>query len=58
MASPSLIDAARSPGTKKTKVLRGERAKEVLDKVSKKDETVKKERPQAEKRKAMYGRDK
>lgn len=59
MASPNLLDALRlseSIKMKKTKVLRGNTAKSVLLKVSKKDE--KKNRSAGETRKAMYGKDK
>lgn len=39
----------------KTKVLRGDIAKTVLSRVAKKQPLEKKKRPEAEKRKAMYG---
>lgn len=58
MASPNLIDALKLSESelmkKKTKVLRGNTAKNVLARVSK-VEPKKKPRSQAEKRKAMYG---
>ena len=54
----NLMDAMRLAGTKKkTKILRGDTAKKVLERVSMKD-NPKKDRSQAERRKAIYGSDK
>lgn len=50
MVSPNMLDASKL--SDKSKVLKGEKAKEALNKVSEKKS---KKRSQAEKRKAMYG---
>lgn len=63
MASPNLVDALRLSESnnmaKKTKVLRGDTARKVLARVSKKDTEApkKKGRSASEVRKAMYGKE-